>query len=61
MQILYNSINEMVVFFTYLLIILKKLNPMCHSFINTMHMCKSLAKEINEDASNGGQGPQSVS
>lgn len=49
MQILYNSTNEMVVFFTYLLLMLKKLNPIDHSFTNIMHMCKNLAKEINED------------
>lgn len=49
MQILYNSTNEMIVFFTYLLILLKKLNPIDHSFTNAMHMCKNLAKEINEE------------
>ena len=60
MQILYNSTNEMIVFFTYLLLILKKLNPIDHSFTNAMHMCKNLAKEINEDVTNGGN-PSSVS
>lgn len=53
MQILYNSTNEMVVFFTYLLLMLKKLNPIDHSFTNIMHMCKNLAKEINEDVTSG--------
>ena len=42
-QILYASHNEMIVFMTYLLIILKKLNTIDHSFTNTIHMCKELA------------------
>ena len=49
MNILYNSTNEMIVFFTYLLMLLKKLNPIDHSFTNTLHMCKNLAKEINNE------------
>lgn len=49
MTILYNSTNEMVVFFTYLLMMLKKLNPIDHSFTNTMHMCKNMAVQINAD------------
>jgi hypothetical protein len=49
LQILYNSTNEMIVFFTYLLILLKKLNPVDHSFANAMHMIKNLAREINDD------------
>ena len=49
MGILYNSTNEMIVFFTYLLMLLKKLNPIDHSFTNALHMCKNLAKEINND------------
>ena len=49
LQILYNSTNEMIVFFTYLLILLKKLNPIDHSFANAMHMIKNLAREINDD------------
>ena len=40
MAILYNSTNEMGVFFTYLLLMLKKLNPIEHSFTNIMHLCK---------------------
>lgn len=60
MQILYNSTNEMVVFFSYLLLMLKKLNPIDHSFTNTMHMCQNLAKEINEDVT-GGHPPSSTS
>lgn len=39
----------MAVFLTYLLIILKKLNPIDHSFTNTMHMCKELATQINDE------------
>ena len=50
MQILYNSTNEMIVFFTYLLILLKKLNPNSHSFTNTIHMIKNLAREINDES-----------
>lgn len=60
MTILYNSTNEMIVFFTYLLILLKKLDPIDHSFTNTMNMIKSLTKEINEDVS-GGMPANSVS
>jgi len=50
----------MIVFFTYLLILLKKLDPIDHSFTNTMNMIKSLSKEINEDLT-GGMGGGSVS
>ena len=53
MQILYNSTNEMVVFFTFLLMMLKKLNPIDHSFTNAMHMCKNLAVQINVDPTGG--------
>ena len=49
MGILSNSTNEMVVFFTYLLMLVKKLNPSDHSFSNTIHMIKNLAREINEE------------
>ena len=52
LQILYNSTNEMIVFFTYLLILLKKLNPIDNSFANAMHMIKNLVKEINDDSLN---------
>ena len=48
LHILSNSTNEMVVFFTYLLVLLKKLNPQDSSFINTVHMCKSLVQQIND-------------
>jgi hypothetical protein len=54
LSILYNSTNEMVVFFTYLLMLLKKLNPIDHSFTNAMHMCKNLAIQINVDPTGGG-------
>ena len=50
MQILYASTNEMVVFFTYMLIMLKKLSPIDNSFTNLVQMCKNMAKEINIDA-----------
>lgn len=39
----------MAVFLTYLLVILKKLNPIDHSFTNTMHMIKELAMQINDE------------
>ena len=52
LQILYNSTNEMIVFFTYLVILLKKLSPIDHSFTNAMHMIKNLVKEINDDSLN---------
>ena len=48
MNILFTNTNEMVVFFTYLLILVKKLNPLDHSFTNAIHMIKSLARDINE-------------
>lgn len=50
MQILYSSTNEMIVFFTYLLIMLKKLSPIDNSFTNLVQMIKNIAKEINIDA-----------
>jgi len=50
MQILYSSTNEMIVFFTYMLMMLKKLSPVDHSFTNLVQMCKNMAKEINIDA-----------
>ena len=48
MQILFNNNNEMTVFFTYLLMMIKKLGPSAHSFLNTVHMVKNLAREIND-------------
>lgn len=48
MNILFSNTNEMVVFFTYLLILVKKLNPLDHSFTNAIHMIKNLARDINE-------------
>lgn len=50
----------MVVFFSYLLMMLKKLNPIDHSFTNAMHMCKNLAIQINVDPT-GGQPASSTS
>ena len=50
MQILYASSNEMIVFFTYMLMMLKKLSPIDNSFTNLVQMCKNMAKEINIDA-----------
>lgn len=49
MQILYNSTNEMVCFFTYLSVMLRQLNPIDHSYTNVVAMCKNLAREINEE------------
>jgi len=48
MNILFSSGNEMTVFFTYLMIMLKKLTPTDHSFMNCVHMIKNLAREIND-------------
>ena len=53
MHILNNSANEMIVFFTYLLIILKKLSPTDNSFISVTHMIKGLAREINDEQNQG--------
>jgi hypothetical protein len=49
MQILYSSPNEIICFFTYLIVMLRRLNPIDHSYINIVHMCKNLAREVNED------------
>jgi hypothetical protein len=49
MGILHSSPNEMIVFFTYLLVLLKKLEPTASSFLNAVHMIKNLVNEINDD------------
>ena len=43
----------MIVFFTYLIIMLKKLGPLDHSFGNIISLCKKLAKEINDEVALG--------
>ena len=47
---LYQSANELAIFYTYLLILLRKLSPVQGSFTNTLFFCKNLAKKINEDS-----------
>jgi hypothetical protein len=49
MNILNNNANEMVVFFTYLVLLLKKLNTMDRSFDKVTKMVKDLAREINDE------------
>jgi hypothetical protein len=46
---LYQSANELAIFYTYLLMLLKKLQPVQGTFVNTLIFCKTLAKKINED------------
>lgn len=49
MQTLFGSANEMIVFFSYLLLMLKRLQPISNSFTNTMQMTKELAGQINDE------------
>lgn len=49
MNILNNSANEMIVFFTYLLMMLKKMNTTDSSFVSVTHMIKGLTREINDE------------
>jgi hypothetical protein len=46
--IMYSSPNEVICFFTHMVIMLRCLNPIDHSYVNVVHMCKNLAREINE-------------
>ena len=48
-SILFNSVNEVVVFFSYMIIMLKRLHPMAHSFNSTMQMIKELTQQINDE------------
>lgn len=48
-SILFNSVNEVVVFFSYMIIMLKRLHPMAHSFTSTMQMIKELTRQINDE------------
>ena len=52
-QTLYQSANEIAIFYTYLLMLLRKLSPIQGSFTNTLIFCKILARKINEDSSSG--------
>lgn len=52
LSILHNTPNEMIVFFTYKLMLLKKLSASSNSFLNTVFLIKSLAKEINTNEEN---------
>jgi len=58
-QILYNTNNDMIVFFTYLIMVLKKLHPVEQSFKEALHLCINLAMTINEDIS-GNKQPTSI-
>ena len=49
LNILNNNPNEMIVFFTYLLVLLKKLTVTDGSFLRVTNMVKWLAKEINDE------------
>lgn len=49
-QTLYQSANELSVFYTYLVLVLRKLSNLSGSFMNTLQFCKSLARKINEDS-----------
>lgn len=49
MNILNNSANEMIVFVTYLVLLLKRLNTTDESFDKVIKMLKDLAKEINDE------------
>jgi len=49
MNCLYQSANEVAIFYTYLLMLLRKLSPVQGSFTNTLLFCKTLARKINED------------
>mmetsp|Transcript_40493 Transcript_40493/g.38986 ORF Transcript_40493/g.38986 Transcript_40493/m.38986 type:complete len:153 (+) Transcript_40493:804-1262(+) len=49
MLILYQNANELAIFYTYMLMLLKKLSPEQNSFLNTLFFCKSLARKINDD------------
>ena len=48
-SILFNSVNEVVVFFSYMIVMLKRLHPMAHSFNSTMQMVKELTQQINDE------------
>lgn len=50
---LYQSANEIAIFYTYLLMLLRKLQPVSGSFVNTLIFCKTLARKINEDQARG--------
>ena len=51
MGILHSTTNEMIVFFTYLMVLLKRLDPDSQSFKNSVRMIRNLVKEINDEGS----------
>lgn len=51
LQILNNSANEMIVFMTYLLLLLKKMHPSDLSFVVVTQLVKGLARDINDENS----------
>lgn len=50
MNTLYQSANEIAIFYTYLLMLIRRLNPVTGSFRNALIFCKTLARKINEDS-----------
>lgn len=48
-QTIYASSNELAIFSTYLVILLRRLNPMSGSFYSTLQFCKTLARKVQED------------
>ncbi len=46
---LYSSSNELAIFSTYLVVLLRKLSPENRSFYSTLSFCKSLATKVVED------------
>ncbi len=49
-QTLYQGANELAIFYTYLLMILRKLSPVSGSFTNTLIFCKNLSRKLNDDS-----------
>lgn len=46
---IYSSSNELAIFNTYLVMLLRRLSPMSTSFYQTLQFCKTLAKKVVED------------
>ena len=56
MATLFQSANEVAIFYTYLLMLLRKLPPTeGKSFSNILFFCKSLARKVNDDPSSPSQ------
>ena len=50
MTTLFHSGTELATFYTFLMTLLKRLNPIDGSFTNTLLFCKTLAHKIYEDS-----------